>query len=160
MGWNQQNFHSCCALVKILMFSTHSMKYVWYSPKKVNIFYLLSGVISLPNAASCDNGNYESMNNTKECAVRKGRSRVRSNAQRIRFCPSYRIRFVGFRLVLSYALRHQSCCCCFSKVSVGGDKVRATIYWELGMAWQSIYMKQTFPENRKIYTRPKKKRRI
>ena len=25
---------SCCALMKILMFSTHSMKYIWYSPQK------------------------------------------------------------------------------------------------------------------------------
>ena len=29
-----RNFHSCCALMKILMFSTHSMKYIWYSPQK------------------------------------------------------------------------------------------------------------------------------
>ena len=32
--WKHRNFPSCCALMKILMFSTHSMKYIWYSPKK------------------------------------------------------------------------------------------------------------------------------
>ena len=34
VSWKHQNFHSCCAIVKILMFSTHSMKYIWYSPQK------------------------------------------------------------------------------------------------------------------------------
>ena len=34
VSWKHQNFHSCCALMKILMFSTHSMKYIWYSPQK------------------------------------------------------------------------------------------------------------------------------
>ena len=34
VSWNHRNFHSCCALMKILMFSTHSMKYIWYSPQK------------------------------------------------------------------------------------------------------------------------------
>ena len=34
MTWKHLNFHSCYALVKILMFSTHSMKYIWYSPQK------------------------------------------------------------------------------------------------------------------------------
>ena len=34
MSWKHRNFHSCCAFMKILMFSTHSMKYIWYSPQK------------------------------------------------------------------------------------------------------------------------------
>ena len=34
MSWKHRNFHSCCALMKILMFSTHSMRYFWYSPQK------------------------------------------------------------------------------------------------------------------------------
>ena len=28
------NFRLCCALVKIMLFSTHSMKYIRYSPQK------------------------------------------------------------------------------------------------------------------------------
>ena len=34
VSWKHQNFHSCCALMKILMLSTHSMKYIWYSPQR------------------------------------------------------------------------------------------------------------------------------
>ena len=35
-------FHSCYALVKLLIFSKHSMKYIWYSlPKSKSILYLL-----------------------------------------------------------------------------------------------------------------------
>ena len=34
MRWKHQNFHECCALVKILMFPTHSMLYIWYSHQK------------------------------------------------------------------------------------------------------------------------------
>ena len=34
---NIGTFHSCCALVKILMFSTHSLKYIWYSPQTLYI---------------------------------------------------------------------------------------------------------------------------
>ena len=34
MYWKYHQFHSCSALVKMLIFSTHSMKYIWYSPKK------------------------------------------------------------------------------------------------------------------------------
>ena len=30
-----QQFHSCYALVKLLIFSTHSMKYIWYSPQNI-----------------------------------------------------------------------------------------------------------------------------
>ena len=37
MSWKHQNFHSCYALMKILMFSTHLIKYIWYSPKKKEI---------------------------------------------------------------------------------------------------------------------------
>ena len=33
-------FHECAARVKIIMFSTHEMKYIWYSPKKKQIFFL------------------------------------------------------------------------------------------------------------------------
>ena len=32
--WKYHQFHSCYALVKMLLFSTHSMKYIWYSTKK------------------------------------------------------------------------------------------------------------------------------
>ena len=34
VSWKHKYFHSCCALVKIRIFSTHSMKYIWYSPQK------------------------------------------------------------------------------------------------------------------------------
>ena len=36
-----QNFLECAARVKIFMFSTHEMKYIWYSPKKKNPFYFI-----------------------------------------------------------------------------------------------------------------------
>ena len=35
-----QNFHECAAPVNMFMFSTHEMKYIWYSPKKKQIFFL------------------------------------------------------------------------------------------------------------------------
>ena len=47
MYWKYYKFHPCYALVKMLIFSTHSMKYIWYSPKKVNILYVFY-VLSLP----------------------------------------------------------------------------------------------------------------
>ena len=40
--WKHQNFHECKARVKILMFSTHEMKYTWYLPKKYKFsFYFI-----------------------------------------------------------------------------------------------------------------------
>ena len=33
MYWKYHKFHSCYALVKLLIFSTHSMKYIWFSPQ-------------------------------------------------------------------------------------------------------------------------------
>ena len=38
-----QKFHECAARMKISMFSTHEMKYIWYLLKKVNFlfFYFL-----------------------------------------------------------------------------------------------------------------------
>ena len=33
-------FHECVARVKLLIFSTHSMKYFWYLPKKVNFLFI------------------------------------------------------------------------------------------------------------------------
>ena len=35
-----QQFHSCYALVNLPIFSTHSMKYIWYSPKESKYVYL------------------------------------------------------------------------------------------------------------------------
>ena len=34
-------FHECAARMKILMFSTHEMKYTWYLLKKVNFLFIL-----------------------------------------------------------------------------------------------------------------------
>ena len=34
-------FHECVARVKILIFSPHEMKYIWYLPKKVNFLFIL-----------------------------------------------------------------------------------------------------------------------
>ena len=34
MCWKYQKIHSCYALVNLLIFSSHSMKYIWYSPQK------------------------------------------------------------------------------------------------------------------------------
>ena len=46
MCWKYQQFHSCYALVKLLIFSTHSIKYIWYSPQKSKYpLYIHSSVI-------------------------------------------------------------------------------------------------------------------
>ena len=45
-------FHECVARVKMLIFSPHEMKYIWYLPKKVNflfIFYSTEIQKSKPN---------------------------------------------------------------------------------------------------------------
>ena len=34
-------FHECIARVKMLIFSPHEMKYIWYLPKKVNFLFIL-----------------------------------------------------------------------------------------------------------------------
>ena len=34
-------FHECVARVKMLIFSPHEMKYIWYLPKKVNFLFIL-----------------------------------------------------------------------------------------------------------------------
>ena len=40
--WTHQNLHECVARVKILMFTAHEIKYIWYLPKKnLFIFYFL-----------------------------------------------------------------------------------------------------------------------
>ena len=47
MYWKYHKFHSCYALVKMLIFSTHSMKYIWYSPLKSK-YPLYLAVIIIP----------------------------------------------------------------------------------------------------------------
>ena len=39
MCFKHQNFHECAARVKILMFSTHEMKYILYLPEKILFFF-------------------------------------------------------------------------------------------------------------------------
>ena len=39
VSWKHRNFHSCCALMKILIFSTHSMKYIFVFTSKKFILY-------------------------------------------------------------------------------------------------------------------------
>ena len=34
-------FFECVARVKMLIFSPHEMKYIWYLPKKVNFLFIL-----------------------------------------------------------------------------------------------------------------------
>ena len=34
-------FHECVARVKMLIFSPHEMKYIWYLPKKVDFLFIL-----------------------------------------------------------------------------------------------------------------------
>ena len=47
------------SIVIFFMFSTHSMKNIFgIHLKKVNTLYLLHGVISLPDATSCDKFRY------------------------------------------------------------------------------------------------------
>ena len=53
--WKYQHFHSCYALVKNTDFFHRTRWNIFgIHLKKVNILYLLHGVISLPNATLCD----------------------------------------------------------------------------------------------------------